>query len=83
MLYNVVKRLLEKRGYWCETVADYGSLNGACLLVDISDNLNVGIWQHTKTTVGVRFNESQYYMTCNSASQVLVVIMIVKDIKEA
>ena len=83
MLYNVVKRLLERRGYRCETVVDCGSLNGACLLVDISDNLNVGIWQHTKTTVGVRFNESQHYMTCNSARQVLAVIKVVKDIKEA
>lgn len=82
MLFNSVKRLLEKEGYWCETIADQGSLNGACLYIDIGKDLSVGIWQHTKSTVGVRFNASQYYMTCHNANQVLAVIMMVKDIKE-
>lgn len=82
MLFNTVKRLLEKEGYWCSTIADAGSLNGACIYLDMEDNISVGIWQHTKSTVGVRFNGSPYYMTCSNANQVLAVMQIVKDIKK-
>ena len=80
MLFNSVKKLLEKEGYWCETIADAGSLNGACLYIDLDKNLNVGIWQDTKTKVGVRFNSSPYITTCTNANQVLAVIQVVKDI---
>lgn len=82
MLFNSVRRLLEKEGYWCTTSADAGSLNGACIHIELGEDLNVGIWQHTKSTVGVRFNSSQYYMTCQNANQVLAIIQMMKDIKE-
>lgn len=82
MLFNSVKKLLAKEGYWITTVADAGSLNGACIYIELSNDLSVGIWQHTKTTVGVRFNASQHYMTCQNANQVLAVIQMMKDVKE-
>ena len=82
MLFNSVRKLLEKEGYWCRTIADAGSLNGACIYLDIENDISVGIWQHTKSTVGIRFNASQYYATCSNANQVLAIIQIVKDIKK-
>jgi hypothetical protein len=80
-LFNSVKHALTKNGFEFTTVADAGSLTGACIYLDLLDDLSMSIWQHTKTTVGVRFNASPYYMTLSNANQVIALMDIVYNIK--